>query len=141
MVVKNNKEARRLSNRIFDGQKDLFLDYENIPTVIFSHPPIGTVGLTEPEAIKKYGEHNITIYQSTFKTLYDAFNPNPVRTAMKMITTGKQEKVIGIHIIGLDADEILQGFAVAIKMGANKADLDNTIAIHPTSAEELVTLR
>ncbi|EPS98598.1 hypothetical protein FOMPIDRAFT_1037476 [Fomitopsis schrenkii] len=137
--------ARRLSNRLYGGEqyKDEHLDYTNIPTVVFSHPTIGTVGLTEPEARKKYGSENVKIYKSGFRALYfsmiDEAHKEP--SLYKLIVTGPEEKVVGIHIIGLGSDEVMQGFGVAVKMGARKKDLDDTVAIHPTSGEELVTLR
>jgi len=133
--------GRRLCERLFNNKPDLHLDYTGIATVVFSHPVIGTVGLTEDEAIKEYGEGNITVYNSQFTALYQAITEDhrdPTR--MKLICAGKDEKVIGLHSIGFGSDELLQGFAVAMKMGATKADFDNTIAIHPTSAEEFVTL-
>ncbi len=133
--------GRRLSRRLFNNEYDLKLDTKLIPTVVFSHPAIGTIGLTEKEAIEQYGKENIKIYTSKFTPLYSAISGFRLQTAMKLIVTGEQESVIGCHLIGLDVDEILQGFAVAIQMGATKKDLDNTIAIHPTSAEELVTMR
>eukprot|EP01132_Coremiostelium_polycephalum_P007948 gene7948-9778_t len=133
--------GRRLSERLFNGKLGLKFEYENIATVIFSHPPIGTVGITEKEAVEKYGKENVKCYNSKFTNMYysviDDYKP---KTAMKLVTVGKEEKVVGIHIIGLSCDEIIQGFAVAVKMGCTKADLDNTCAIHPTSGEELVTL-
>ncbi len=132
--------ARRLSDRLFNNQTDRKLDYNNIPTVMFSHPPIGTVGLTEEEARKKHGDA-VKVYQTRFTAMAHAFTKHQPTTAMKLVCVGAQEKVVGIHIIGQGADEMLQGFAVALKMGATKADFDNTVAIHPTSAEELVTLR
>ncbi|KLO19722.1 glutathione reductase [Schizopora paradoxa] len=136
--------GRRLSNRLFGppNLKDDKLVYENIPTVVFSHPPIGTVGLTEPEAREKYGDA-VKIYKSSFRALYfsmiDEEHKEP--SVHKLIVVGPEEKVVGVHIIGLGSDEIMQGFGVAVKMGATKKDLDDTVAIHPTSAEELVTLR
>ncbi|WP_119328821.1 glutathione-disulfide reductase [Cysteiniphilum halobium] len=133
--------GRRLSRRLFNGENKLKLDTHLIPTVVFSHPAIGTVGLSEKEANKKYGKDNIKIYQSKFTPLFAAISGFRLPTVMKLIVAGVDEKVVGCHLIGLDADEILQGFAVAIQMGATKQDLDNTIAIHPTSAEELVTMR
>lgn len=133
--------GRRLSRRLFNREYDLKLDTHLIPTVVFSHPAIGTVGLTEKEAYIQYGKENVKVYHSKFTPLYAAISGFRMQTVMKLIVTGEQEKVIGCHLIGLDADEILQGFAVAIQMGATKKDLDNTIAIHPTSAEELVTMR
>jgi len=133
--------GRRLSDRLFGGKKDAKLDYDNIPTVVFSHPPMGTVGLTEEEAKKKHGEENIKIYKAGFTPMYHAVTTRKSKTAIKLVCVGKEEKVVGCHLMGIGADEMLQGFAVAVKMGATKADLDNTVAIHPTSAEEVVTLR
>ncbi|KAG0150072.1 hypothetical protein CROQUDRAFT_652758 [Cronartium quercuum f. sp. fusiforme G11] len=135
--------GRRLSNRLYGGIKDDKISYENIATVVFSHPPCGTVGLTEKQAKEKYGVDSIKTYTSTFTAMYYAMMPADEKepTAMKLVCEGKDEKVVGIHMIGLGSDEITQGFAVAIKMGARKRDLDDTIAIHPTSAEELVTMR
>ncbi len=132
--------ARRLSDRLFNKQNDRKLDYSNIPTVMFSHPPIGTVGLSEEEARKQHGEA-VKVYQTRFTAMAHAFTQHQPNTAMKLVCVGAQEKVVGIHVIGQGADEMLQGFAVALKMGATKADFDNTVAIHPTSAEELVTLK
>ena len=132
--------GRRLASRLFDNQTDLHLDYSVIPTVVFSHPPIGTVGMTEKEANEEYGEDNIKIYKSRFTPMFSALTSHKQPVSMKLVTAGEEEKVVGCHLIGLAADEMLQGFAVAIKMGATKADFDNTIAIHPTSSEELVTM-
>ena len=131
--------GRRLSDRLFNGMSDRHLNYDNIPSVVFSHPPIGTVGLNEKEAREKF--EDIKIYQSSFTPMSDALLQHQTQTALKLICTGDDEKVIGCHIIGEGADEMLQGFAVAIKMGATKSQLDDTVAIHPTSSEELVTLR
>jgi len=133
--------ARRLATRLFGGRPELRLDYENVPTVVFSHPPVGTVGLTEAQALEQYGPQSVKCYQTSFTPMYAALTSHPSPTAMKLVTVGAQEKLVGVHIIGLGADEMLQGFAVALKMGATKADLDNTVALHPTSAEELVTMR
>ncbi len=132
--------GRRLADRLFGGQTDRRLLYENIPTVVFSHPPIGAVGLTEEEARRTYGGA-VKIYQTQFRPLYHAFTTRPIQTAMKLVCVGPEEKIIGCHLIGDGADEMLQGFAVAIRMGATKRDFDDTVAIHPTSAEELVTMR
>lgn len=138
--------GRRLGDRLFGGSqyKDAKVSYENVPTVVFSHPTIGTVGLTEPKAIEKYGEENIKVYTSRFANLfYGIFDVEPEdkpKTAMKLICAGETEKVVGIHVIGMGADEMMQGFGVAVKMGATKADLDTTVAIHPTASEELVTM-
>jgi len=132
--------GRRLADRLYNHQKDRHVDYSLIPTVVFSHPPIGTVGLTESEARAAHGDA-VKIYQTRFTAMYNSMTEHPVKTAMKLVCVGAQEKVVGCHIIGPGADEMLQGFAVAIRMGALKKDLDDTIAIHPTSAEELVTMR
>ena len=132
--------GRRLADRLFNNQPQRRLDYGLIPTVMFSHPPIGTVGLTEGEARAKYGE-GVKIYQTRFTAMYHALCPRQQRTAMKLVCVGAEEKVVGCHLIGQGVDEMLQGFAVAIKMGATKKDFDDTVAIHPTSSEELVTLR
>ncbi len=132
--------GRKLSDRLFGGQSDAHLDYENIPSVIFSHPPIGTMGLSEAAAQAKYGE-SVKVYKSEFKNMYYQVTSRTSPTLMKLITVGEDEKVIGCHIVGDNADEIIQGFSVAVKMGARKCDFDNTVAIHPTASEELVTMR
>ena len=132
--------GRRLADRLYNNQKDRHLDYKMISTVVFSHPPIATVGLTEGEARKTHGDA-VKIYQTRFTAMYNSMTRHEVKTAMKLVCIGAQEKVVGCHIIGPGADEMLQGFAVAMRMGATKKDFDDTIAIHPTSAEELVTMR
>ena len=133
--------GRRLSDRLFGGQADRRLEYTNIPTVVFGHPPIGTVGLTEDEARAEYGDEAITVFRSGFVPMYHALTTRKPRTEMKLVTLGPENRVIGVHVIGPGADEMLQGFAVAMRMGATKRDFDDTVAIHPTSAEELVTMR
>lgn len=135
------KAGRQLSERLFNGKLDAHLDATLVPTVVFTHPPIGTIGLTELEAIESYGKDNLTIYTSQFTSMYTALTSQRQPTRMKLICTGENQKVVGLHSIGFASDEILQGFAVAMKMGATKADFDSCIAIHPTSSEELVTLR
>jgi glutathione reductase (NADPH) len=132
--------ARRLADRLFNNQPQRKLDYENIPSVIFSHPPIGSVGLSETQAREQHGEA-VKIYQTRFTSMQYAFSHRRVHTAMKLVTVGAKEKIVGCHILGPGADEMLQGFAVAIRMGACKQDFDDTVAIHPTSSEELVTMR
>jgi len=132
--------GRKLAERLFAGKADSKLDYNNIASVVFTHPPVGTVGLTEPQAREQYGDQ-VKIYQTKFTGMYHAMTKHKTKTAMKLVCVGEDEKVVGCHLVGHGADEMLQGFAVAIKMGATKADFDNTVAIHPTSAEELVTLR
>ena len=133
--------GRRLSDRLFNNQPDSRLDYENIPTVIFSHPPVGTVGLSEAEALERYGGSEIRVYQNMFVDMRFAIGEHKPRTLVKLIVQGSNEKVVGCHVVGHAADEMIQGFAVALKMGATKQDFDRTVAIHPTAAEELVTLR
>jgi len=132
--------GRRLGDRLYNNQKDRHLDYKMIATVVFSHPPIGTVGLTEDEARKEHGDA-VKVYQTRFTAMYNSMTRHEVPTAMKLVCIGAQEKVVGCHIIGPGSDEMLQGFAVAMRMGATKKDFDDTVAIHPTSSEELVTMR
>ena len=133
--------GRRLADRIWGGMEGRHLDYKLIPTVVFSHPPIATVGLTEPEAREAHGEGAVKVYETAFTPMYNAFTEHRTKTDMKLVTVGEEERVVGIHMIGRDSDEMLQGFAVAMRMGACKKDLDDTVALHPTSAEELVTMR
>ncbi|HSN70877.1 MAG TPA: FAD-dependent oxidoreductase, partial [Steroidobacteraceae bacterium] len=132
--------GRRLADRVFGGQPERRLDYELIPTVIFSHPPIGTVGLTEKQARERHGDA-VEVYTSSFVPMYYALSERKHRASMKLVTVGPEERIVGAHVIGQGADEMLQGFAVAIRMGACKRDFDDTVAIHPTSAEEFVTMR
>ena len=133
--------GRRLSERLFNNKPNEHLNYDNVPTVVFSHPPIGTVGLTEPQAIEQYGEANVKVYTSSFTAMYTAVTQHRQPCRMKLVCVGAEQKIVGIHGIGFGMDEILQGFAVAMKMGATKRDFDNTVAIHPTAAEEFVTMR
>ena len=133
--------GRRLSERLFNGKPNEHLDYDLVPSVVFSHPPIGTVGLSEPQAIEKYGEKNVKVYKSSFTAMYTAVTEHRQPCRMKLVCVGPQEKIVGLHGIGFGVDEMIQGFAVAIKMGATKADFDNTVAIHPTGSEEFVTMR
>lgn len=133
--------GRRLAARLFKGDATSKLDYDNIPSVMFTHPPIGVVGLGETQAEKRYGKESIKTYRAAFTPMARTFAMHKPKTLMKLVCLGEEERVIGIQMIGDGVDEMLQGFAVAMKMGATKADFDNTVAIHPTSAEELVTLR
>nr|KAG5696721.1 hypothetical protein BaRGS_028841 [Batillaria attramentaria] len=133
--------GRKLAHRLFDGKKDWKLDYSNIPTVIFSHPPVGTVGISQEEAEKLHGKDKIKIYQTTFTPMYYAVTEIKHKCSMKLVCLLPEEKVIGLHMIGQGCDEMLQGFGVALKMGATKAQFDACVAIHPTSSEELVTMR
>ncbi|KAK1251150.1 hypothetical protein MKX07_005705 [Trichoderma sp. CBMAI-0711] len=137
--------GRRLAHRLFGPPQfsNLKLSYENIPSVVFSHPEVGAVGLTEPQAVEKYGRENLKIYKTAFTAMYYAMMDPESKgpTSYKLITAGPEEKVVGLHIMGQGSAEMLQGFGVAIKMGATKEDFDNCVAIHPTSAEELVTMK
>jgi glutathione reductase (NADPH) len=133
--------GRKLADRLFNGQTQSKQDYDNIASVVFSHPPIGTVGITEDQAQEQYGPGAVKVYQSRFTNMYYSVTKRKNPTLVKLVTVGDNEKIVGCHVIGLAADEIIQGFAVAVKMGATKKDFDNTVAIHPTAAEELVTLR
>lgn len=133
--------GRRLADRLFGGQSEACLDYEDIPSVVFSHPPIGTVGLTEDAARERFGNDNVKVYQSRFTNLYYGITSSRSPSVVKLVTAGDDERVVGCHMVGDAADEVIQGFAVAVRMKARKADFDRTVAIHPTAAEELVTLR
>lgn len=132
--------GRRLADRLYGNMEGRHLEYRCIPTVVFTHPPIGTVGLSEDEARALHGSA-VKVYSSRFNPMQYALGEKKVPTTMKLVTAGSDETIVGCHIIGDGADEILQGFAVAIRMGATKQQFDDTIAIHPTSAEELVTMR
>merc|ERR1712232_1311825 len=143
--------GRRLADRLFmnnnnDRNNHTLLipktSYENVPTVVFSHPPVGTIGMTEKDAAKKYGVENLKIYRSTFANMYYGIMTNRTKpkTFMKLICAGLEEKIVGVHCVGLNVDEMMQGFGVAVKMGATKADFDSCIAVHPTASEELVTM-
>lgn len=133
--------GRRLGDRLFGGQPEARLDYANVPTVVFSHPPLGTVGMSEEAAREEYGHDAVVVYRTRFTPMYHALTRHRTPAVMKLVCIGATEQIVGCHIFGHGADEMLQGFAVAVRMGARKADLDATVAIHPTSAEELVTLR
>jgi glutathione reductase (NADPH) len=132
--------GRRLADRLYGGMDGRHLDYQLIPTVIFSHPTIGTVGMTEDEARAEYGD-DVKVYTSGFTPMFYALGEDKQRSVMKLITAGDDERVVGCHVFGAGADEMMQGFAVAMRMGATKKDFDDTVAIHPTNAEELVTMR
>lgn len=132
--------GRKLSERLFNQKSDEYLDYRNVATVVFSHPPIGTVGLSEAQAKEIYGEENIAIFNSSFTSMYTAITQHRQPSKMKLVCLKPSLNILGIHGIGYGMDELLQGFAVALKMGATKFDLDQTIAIHPTAAEEFVTM-
>jgi len=132
--------GRRLADRLFDGQSDRRLAYENIATVVFSHPPIGTIGLTEHDALARFGP-DTQVYEARFGPMSHAFVQRMVKTTMKLVVSGPEQRIVGCHVIGPGADEMMQGFAVAVRMGATKRDFDDTVAIHPTAAEEMVTMK
>ncbi len=129
--------ARRLMARLFGGQADARLDYRDVPTVVFSHPPLGTVGLTEDQAREQHGDA-VKVFTTGFRPMLSALADSPQRSLFKLVCVGEEERVVGIHLLGEAVDEILQGFAVALKLGVTRAQLRQTVAIHPTSAEELV---
>jgi len=132
--------GRRLAARLFGACMECRMDYDQVPTVVFAHPPVASVGLTEPQAWERHGD-TVTVYETSFTPMQSALGDRPSVTAMKLVCAGDSERVVGCHVIGAGADEILQGFAVALRMGATRADFDRTVAIHPTSAEELVTMK
>lgn len=132
--------GRRLADRLFGNMPERKVDYSLIPTVMFTHPPIGTIGLPEEEAREVYGDQ-VKVYSTSFVPMYYSFVRKQVKTHMKLIVVGEEEKVVGCHAMGLGVDEMMQGFAVAMRMGATKKDFDDTIAIHPVSAEEMVTMK
>uniref|UniRef100_A0A060T9F0 Glutathione reductase n=1 Tax=Blastobotrys adeninivorans TaxID=409370 RepID=A0A060T9F0_BLAAD len=136
--------GRKLATRLFGGpeHKELHQEFENIPTAVFSHPEAGTIGLSESQAREKFGDDKIKVYQSKFTSMYNAPFVQEAKepTVYKIICAGPEEKVVGLHMFGRDSAEILQGFGVAVRMGATKADFDSCVAIHPTAAEELVTM-
>lgn len=131
-------EGRIFAANHFDGE-DRMMDYSNIPTTIFSQPPLGTVGLTEAQAREQYKD--VVIYKSLFRPMKYSLGRIDEQTLMKLVVDGTTDKVLGVHMVGPDAGEILQGFAVALKAGATKTDFDRTVGIHPSSAEEFVTMR
>jgi len=132
-------QGRRLAELLFDPKRVRAAAHAHVPTVVFAHPPAGAVGLTEPEACARFAE--VRVYETRFEPLGRALRSNRAPTAMKLVCAGSEEKVVGLHAIGDGVDEMLQGFAVALNLGVTKAELDRTVAIHPTSAEELVTLK
>ena len=133
--------ARRLMDRVFGGEADAKLDYDDIPTVVFSHPPLGTVGLTAARARELHGDDQVHEYRADFRDMLHALADMPQRSLFKLVCVGQARRVVGLHLLGEGADEILQGFAVALKKGITLDDLRDTVAIHPTSAEEVVLMR
>jgi len=131
-------EGMFLAKRLYNNELSP-VDYENIPTCVFSQPNIGTVGLTEEEAREKYDQ--IDIYKSSFTPMKHTLSGDDEKTFMKLIVDKESDLVVGVHMVGPEAGEIIQGIGIAIKAGASKADFDKTIGIHPTTAEEFVTMR
>jgi glutathione reductase (NADPH) len=131
-------EAMQLVDHLF-GSSQKKMAYDFIPTAIFTHPNIGTVGYSEEQARSQFGK--VRVYRSEFKTLKHTLSGSVERTLMKLIVDDASDRVIGLHMVGADAGEVVQGFAVAMKAGATKAIFDSTLGIHPTSAEEFVTMR
>lgn len=131
--------ARKLMDRLFGGQPHAKMDYENVASVVFSHPALGAVGLSEEEARARFDD--VRVYRSNFRPMLQALANGSQRSLFKLVCAGPEERVVGVHLLGEGADEILQGFAVAVKMGATKSCFDDTVAIHPTSAEEVVLMR
>ncbi|MCY7393730.1 MAG: glutathione-disulfide reductase [Leptolyngbyaceae cyanobacterium CAN_BIN12] len=132
-------EGRALADTVFGGQSR-FMTYENIPTAVFTYPEAATVGLTEAEAREQYGD-SVKVYRSKFRPMYYTLAGKDEKTLMKLIVDEKTDKVLGAHMVGDHAAEIIQGVAIALKMGATKANFDATVGIHPSSAEEFVTMR
>ncbi len=131
--------GRKLADRLFAGKQASKLDYANVPTVVFSHPPLATAGLSEEAARRLHGDA-VRVYRMRFRPMLAALADGPERSFMKLVCAGDDERVVGIHLVGRGVDEMLQGFAVALKAGARKTDFDATVAIHPTASEELVLM-
>jgi glutathione reductase (NADPH) len=131
-------EAMVVVDRLFgDGKRSM--DYDLIPTAVFTHPAIGTVGLTEEQARERYGQ--VRVFRGDFKALRHTMTDSKERCLVKLVVDAATDRVVGLHMVGPDAGEVVQGFAVAMRAGATKAVFDSTIGIHPTIAEEFVTLR
>lgn len=132
------RQGAAVANSLF-GPTSVLADLDWVPSAVFSQPPIGTVGLSETEALEKYNE--VDIYQSRFRPLRHALSGREEYTLMKLVVVNSTQQVVGAHMVGPDAPEIVQGLALALRLGATKADFDATMGIHPTSAEEFMTLR
>ena len=133
--------ARRAMDRVFGGRPDARLDYDGIPTVVFSHPPLASVGLTEAQARERHGDDAVHVCRSIFRPMRQALSDRPQHSLFKLVCVGGERRIVGIHLLGEGADEILQGFAVALRKGITLADLHDTVASHPTRAEEVVLMR
>jgi len=131
-------EGSAVAETLFNGNPTV-VDYSNVPTCVFSHPALATVGLTEEDARRRFDA--VDVYSTTFRPLKHTLTGRDQQTLMKLVVDQSSDRVLGCHIVGPDAGEIIQGFAVALQCGATKAQFDRTIGIHPTAAEELVTMR
>jgi len=133
-------EGRAFADTVF-GNKPRLMSYENVPSAVFSTPEAATVGLTELQAKKQYGDTGIKVYRSKFRPGYNVLPDREDKTLMKLVVHQESGKILGAHMVGDHAAEIIQGVAIAVKMGATKADFDATVGIHPSAAEEFVTMR
>jgi glutathione reductase (NADPH) len=131
--------GRLLADRLFGG-KNVAMSYEDVPTAVFCDPPIATVGLSEAEARQRLGDDGVVVYKAGFTPLHHTLTERKTKTIVKLVVDKRTDRVLGCHMIGREAPEIVQGLAVALKAGATKAMFDATVGIHPTSAEEFVTL-
>jgi glutathione reductase (NADPH) len=132
------REGHAFADSVYGGRPTP-VDHHNVPTAVFSEPEVGAVGLTEAEACRQFAR--VDIYKSTFRPMKATLSGRDTRTFMKLVVDGHTDRVVGCHVVGPDAGEMIQLVAVAVKMKATKADLDATVALHPTAAEELVTMR
>jgi len=133
-------QGRAFADTVF-GNKPRLMSYENVPSAVFSTPEAATVGLTELQAKKQYGDTGIKVYRSKFRPGYNVLPGREDKTLMKLVVHQESGKILGAHMVGDHAAEIIQGVAIAVKMGATKADFDATVGIHPSAAEEFVTMR
>ncbi|HZU88684.1 MAG TPA: FAD-dependent oxidoreductase, partial [Stellaceae bacterium] len=131
-------EARAVAETLFNDNP-IRMDHRNVPTAVFSNPPLSTVGLTEARARREFGE--IDVYMARFKPMKNTLSGREERTLMKLVVDAKSDRVLGCHMLGPDAPEIIQGLAIAVKCGATKRQFDQTVGIHPSAAEEFVTMR
>ena len=132
------REAMAFADTVFGG-RPWAMDHHNVASAVFSQPPIGTVGLTEAAARRQFGA--LDIYKASFRPMKYTMTGRKERTLMKLVVERSSQRVLGVHMMGLDAPEIIQSLAVAVRMGATKQQFDETVAVHPTAAEEFVTMR